>query len=160
MCASSASNLAVALAYLITVLTAPITGFHASVSFADFAPRKNLISPSFPGHLSYISLLCRTHLLQLNRKWRGDSGTAPHWHIGDSIALMRARNWFNLAHPVRSCTRILASLLLRLLYNILMCLSGSVISSSQMLLPIRGGINLLYRNCGVARAIVDNIKSH
>ena len=71
-------NLAVALTYLITVLTASNSGCHAAVSLTDLAPVKNLISPSLLGHLSYILFHCVTHLMQLKRKCYSDLGAAPH----------------------------------------------------------------------------------
>ena len=103
----SASNLAITLVYLITVLTASITGIYASVSFINLAPRKNLISPSLPGQLSYISCLCETHLLQLNRKWRRDSGAAPHWHKRDSKSLRFLASIYDLFRPRRSLKLVL-----------------------------------------------------
>ena len=79
-------SLAVALTYSIIVLMASSSGCHATVSLADLAPTKNLISLPLSGQLLYILFLCAIHLVELNRKCCGDSRAVPDWHVGESTA--------------------------------------------------------------------------
>ncbi|OAQ59305.1 hypothetical protein VFPBJ_11617 [Purpureocillium lilacinum] len=109
----SASSLPVAIANLIVVRTAAMSGFHSSPSDPDLPPRKKDKFPILVRLYRIMPSLSEFHRLHRKRKCSTVSDAWPqlHWSV-DSIptAVMLCRYPLSLHFPVRSCISILDSL--------------------------------------------------
>lgn len=133
----------VATANLIVALTAFMFGSHLSLSDVAFPPKKKGKLPLRVVVHSNNSLRSLVHFVHLKRKWSTVSRALPHMHWFEGAAPIRWRKSLSLAMPVRSCARILASLLVNWSYITLVCFPGSALSIFLECFPNFSGSFLL-----------------
>ena len=109
----SASSLPVAIANLIVVRTAAMSGCHRSPSDPDLPPRKKDKFPILVRLYRIMPSLSEFHRVHRNRKCSTVSAAWPQLHWSVPTALMLCRYLLSRHFPVRSCISILDSLAFR-----------------------------------------------